>query len=139
MTNENSRKVTMTRESEGVYVATNSAGVTMTFGQGEGLMSPVELLLAAIAGCSSIDLDAMTSRRVQPERFDVTATADKAVVDGGSLLENIAIEWDLLFPEGEDGDKARARIGAALKSAQEKTCTVSRTVEAGTPVEFRQA
>ncbi len=129
----------MTRESEGVYVATNSAGVTMTFGQGEGLMSPVELLLAAIAGCSSIDLDAMTSRRVQPERFDVTATADKAVVDGGSLLENIAIEWDLLFPEGEDGDKARARIGAALKSAQEKTCTVSRTVEAGTPVEFRQA
>jgi uncharacterized OsmC-like protein len=111
----------------------------MTFGQGEGLMSPVELLLAAIAGCSSIDVDAMTSRRVQPERFDVTATADKAVIDGGSILDNIAVEWDLLFPAGEDGDKARARVGAALKSSHEKTCTVSRTVEAGVPIEFREA
>jgi uncharacterized OsmC-like protein len=129
----------MTRKSEGVYEATNAAGVSMTFGQGEGLMSPVELLLAAIAGCSSIDVDAMTSRRVQPERFDVTATADKAVIDGGSILDNIAVEWDLLFPAGEDGDKARARVGAALKSSHEKTCTVSRTVEAGVPIEFREA
>ncbi|WP_061963185.1 OsmC family protein [Demequina aurantiaca] len=138
MTNENARKVTMTRESQGVYTVTNAAGVSMTFGQGEGLLSPVELLLAAIAGCSSVDVDAMTSRRVEPERFDVTASADKATVDGGAILENIAVEWDLLFPEGDDGDKARARVGAALKSASEKTCTVSRTVEAGTPVEFRQ-
>lgn len=129
----------MTRESEGVYTMTNAAGTSLTFGQGEGLVSPVELLLAAIAGCSSVDVDAMTSRRVQPERFNVTATADKVAEDGASILDNIAIEWDLLFPEGADGDKARARIGAALKASREKSCTVSRTVEAGVPVEFRQA
>ncbi|WP_430868082.1 OsmC family protein [Demequina aurantiaca] len=138
MTNDSTRKVTMTRESEGVYVATNAAGDSLTFGQGEGMLSPVELMLAAIAGCSSIDLDAMTSRRVQPDRFNVTASADKATHDGGAILENIVVEWDLLFPEGADGDKARARVGAALKSSREKTCTVSRTVEAGVPVEFRE-
>lgn len=132
------RTVTMTRQSEGVYTATNAAGDSLTFGRGEGLMSPVELLLAAIAGCSSIDLDAMTSRRSEPVRFDVTATADKVEGEDGSILENIAIEWDVLFPEGDAGDKARARVGAALKSAHEKTCTVSRTVEAGVPVEFRE-
>jgi len=128
----------MTRESEGVYTATNAAGDSLTFGHGAGLLSPVDLLLAAIAGCSSIDLDAMTSRRAEPTKFDVTATADKTEHDGASVLENIAVEWDLLFPEDDDGDKARARIGAALKSSHEKTCTVSRTVEAGVPVEFRE-
>lgn len=138
MTDDSLRKVTMTRESEGVYTATNYAGDSLTFGSGEGLLSPVDLLLAAIAGCSSIDLDAMTSRRAEPIKFDVTATADKVVKDGASVLDNIAVEWDLLFPEGDDGDKARARVGAALKSSREKTCTVSRTVEAGVPVEFRE-
>lgn len=138
MTNSSPRKVTMTRNSEGVYTATNEAGDSLTFGRGEGLLSPVELLLAAIAGCSSIDVDAMTSRRSEPTKFDVTATADKVEADGGSILENIAVEWDLVFPEGDAGDKARARVGAALKSAHEKTCTVSRTVEAGAPVEFRE-
>jgi putative redox protein len=137
MADTSERKITMTRESEGVYTATNAAGDSLTFGRGEGLLSPVELLLAAIAGCSSIDLDAMTSRRAEPTKFDVTATADKAEENGASILENIAIEWDLAFPEGEAGDKARARIGAGLKSSHEKTCSVSRTIEVGTPVEFR--
>lgn len=131
------RTVTMTRESEGVYTATNEAGDSLTFGRGEGLLSPIELLLAAIAGCSSIDLDAMTSRRSEPTKFDFIATADKVEEDGGSILDNIAVEWDVAFPVGPDGDKARARVGAALKSAHEKTCTVSRTIEAGVAIEFR--
>lgn len=138
MTEISPRKVTMTRESEGVYTATNEAGDSLTFGRGEGLLSPIELLLAAIAGCSSIDVDAMTSRRTEPTKFDVTATADKVEENGGSVLDNIAVEWDLAFPEGDAGDKARARVGAALKSAHEKTCTVSRTVEAGVAIEFRE-
>ena len=37
----------MTRMSAGVYEATNAAGVSMTFGQGEGLIPPEELLLGA--------------------------------------------------------------------------------------------
>jgi len=47
------------------------------------------------------------------------------------------VSFHVEFPEGEDGDKARARIEPALRSAHEKTCTVSRTVEAGTPVTLR--
>ena len=35
------------------YRATNATGDAVEFGQGEGLMSPVELLLAAIGGGSA--------------------------------------------------------------------------------------
>ncbi len=133
------RSVSITRDSLGVYTATSASGATLQFGQGEGLLSPVELLLAAVAGCSSIDVDHMTSRRAEPTRFDVTAQAD-AVKDTaeGNILENVKVLFDLAFPEGEDGDKARARVEAALRQSAEKDCTVSRTIEAETSVELLQ-
>lgn len=140
MTRETSpRSITLTRESEGVYVARNAAGSELRFGRGEGLLSPVELLLASIAGCSSIDVDAMTSRRAAPDRFDVEASADYVTEDGANVLENIRVLFDLAFPAGADGDKARARIGAALQASHDRHCTVSRTVEAGVPVALVQA
>lgn len=140
MTRESSaRTVTLSREAQGVYVATNAAGSELRFGRGEGLLTPVELLLAAIAGCSSIDVDVMTSRRAEPERFDVTTSADYVSEDGANILENIKVLFDLAFPEGPEGDAARARVGAALRSSHERSCTVSRTVEAGVPVALVEA
>lgn len=133
------RTVTLARESEAVYVATNAAGAQLRFGRGEGLLSPVELLLAAIAGCSSVDVDAMTSRRSAPDRFDVTASAQYVTEDGANILEDIRVLFDLAFPEGEEGDAARKRIGAALRASHEKYCTVSRTVEKGVPVALIEA
>ena len=38
------------------------------------------------------------------------------------------------FPEGEDGDKARTLLPDAVKRSHDQLCTVSRTVELGTPV-----
>ncbi|MGC4175285.1 OsmC family protein [Demequina sp.] len=133
------KSITLTREAEGVYVARNSAGAELRFGYNtEDTFTAVELLLVAIAGCSATDVDMMTSRRSEPSRFDVTASADKVGGDTPAILRNIVAEFDLEFPEGADGDKARARVGAALKAAHDRTCTVSRTVEAGVPVELRQ-
>jgi len=134
-----SRSVTLTRDSSGVYTATNASGASLQFGRGEGLLSPVELLLAAIAGCSSVDVDLMTARRAEPTRFEVTSQADYVHDDeSGNILENIVVTFDLEFPDGPEGDKARARIGAALKSSHDRECTVSRTVEAPTPVRLVQ-
>ena len=99
------RSVTLTRDAQGVYTATNAAGDSLQFGRGEGLLSPVELLLAAVAGCSSIDVDMMTSRRAEPTRFEVTSEADYIHDDAtGNILENIRLAFDLAFPEGEEGD-----------------------------------
>jgi uncharacterized OsmC-like protein len=131
------RSVTLTRESRGVYIARNAKGAEIRFGHESDGFGSVELLLAAIAGCSGTDLDEMTSRRAEPTEFTATITADKIGGDAGNMLRNIVVEFQVRFPEGEDGDKARARIEPALKAAHEKTCTVSRTVEAGVPVTLR--
>ena len=129
------RSVTLTRDALGVYTATNEAGATLQFGRGDGLLGPVELLIAALAGCSSIDVDMMTTRRAEPDRFEVTARADQVRDDeAGNILENIEVLFDLAFPAGEDGDKARARVASALKASHDKLCTVSRTLEAPSPV-----
>ena len=39
--------------------------------------TPTELLLVAVAGCTAIDVDILTSRRAEPDRFQVDAEADK--------------------------------------------------------------
>lgn len=132
------KSITLTREAEGVYVARNPAGAELRFGHNvPGGFSSVELLLVAIAGCSSTDLDVMTSRRAEPTAFDVTVTADKVGGTSPAILRDIVAEFAVRFPDGEDGDKARARVEPALKAAHERTCTVSRTVEAGVPVSLR--
>ncbi len=134
------RQVTLTRESEGVYIARNASGAEYRFGYNvDDALSSIELLMVAIAGCSATDLDMMTSRRAEPSKFDVTVTAEKVGGSSPAFLRNIDVLFDVLFPEGEDGDKARARVGAALKAAEEKTCTVSRTVSLGSPVVLRAA
>ena|SRR6187455_2015417 len=129
------RSITLVRESEGVYVATNFKGGTIRFGHGvEDGFGAVELLLAALAGCSATDVDVVTSRRSEPTVFEVKVTADKVTGDNGNLLKNVVAAFDVQFPEGEDGDKARARVEPALRAAHDKTCTVSRTIEHAVPV-----
>ncbi len=138
MNDSSTRTVTLRRESEGVYIATNEVGTELRFGHNaEDGFGSVELLLAAVAGCSGTDLDVMTSRRTEPTRFEATVTADKVTGDGGNILRDIVVTFHVEFPEGEDGDKARARIEPALRAAHERTCTVSRTIEHGASVTLR--
>ena len=125
--------VTLERTRLGHYRATTPRGGEIEMGPSEGLFSPVELLLAAIAGCSAVDVDHMTSRRAEPTEFVVTATGDKHTL-GGNHMEDIVVTFRLRFPEGADGDAARDRIDAAIKASHEVECTVSRTVELPTPV-----
>ncbi len=69
------RSLDLTRLEKGRYRVTNSRGGSIEIGQGTAseLFSPVELLLAAIAGCGAIDVDFITAKRAEPERFDVRA------------------------------------------------------------------
>jgi uncharacterized OsmC-like protein len=52
----------------------------------------------------------------------------------GNRMENLAVEFTVRFPEGEDGDKAREALPRSVKLSHDRLCTVSRTVEIGTPV-----
>ena len=133
---EDTSSIELTRIAENHYRATAPNGASIELGRGEGLMAPVELLLAALAGCSSIDVDTVTSRHTEPTRFDVSATADKIVEDGASRVDNVHLDFDLAFPDDEDGRKADARIERLVGLSHDKYCTVSRTVEHPTKVDF---
>lgn len=130
------RTVTLERVDEGVYAARNPRGGHLLFGSHAGAdFTPVELLLAAIAGCSAVDVDVVTGRRARPEHFEVVAQAHKVRADhGGTVLQDISITFDVQFAPGEAGDAARAILPRALQTSHDRTCTVSRTIEAGVPV-----
>lgn len=134
MSTDTLRSVTLRRTSTGRYMATNDNGVELVFGEGDDLFSPVELLLSAIAGCSAVDVDYLTSRRAEPEAFEVDASADKISDESGNHLENIEVVFRLAFPAGEAGDAARDVLPKAIARSHDRLCTVTRTIEIGTPV-----
>jgi putative redox protein len=140
MSERDHRRVTLERLETGVYRATNPKGAQLTFGSmAEDGFSPVELLLAAIGGCSAVDVDLVTGRRAEPDRFEVTVEAEKIRDDVGNILRDLQMTFDVAFPGGADGDKARDMLPRAAKTSHDRTCTVSRTIEAGTPIDVRIA
>ena len=52
----------------------------------------------------------------------------------GSRLTDIGVTFRVSFPEGEGGDAARELLPGAVRRSHDSLCTVSRTVELGTPV-----
>ena len=129
------RSVSVGRTPAGLVV-TNVRGGTLSFG-GDTDFTPTELLLAAIASCTAIDVDTLTSRRAQPVAFEVVAEADKVRDDDGNHLTDITVTFRLEFPDGEAGDAARAVLPDAVKRSHDRICTVGRTVELGPPITTR--
>jgi putative redox protein len=133
MAEDTFRSVRIERAATGRYVVHNARGGTLDVG-GDAF-TPVELLLAAIGTCTATDTDVVTSRRVEPDSFTVTVTADKVSDrETGNRLDNLAVTFEVRFPEGEAGDAARAVLPRTVALSHDKLCTVSRTVERGTPV-----
>jgi uncharacterized OsmC-like protein len=138
MASDPHRTVTITRTSAGRYTAVNGRGGKLDFGTGdvEGF-TPVELLLVAIGGCSAVDVDIFTTRRAEPVSFVVEVGGDKVRDEGGNRMEDLSVSFRLTFPEGEGGDAARALVPEAVQRSHDRLCSVSRTVELGTPVAMR--
>jgi uncharacterized OsmC-like protein len=135
MTDDNLRRVTLTRLHRGRYEATNAKGATLVLGSGQDdAFSPVELFLAGIAGCSAIDVDFITSRRAEATRFEVTMTGTPVRDGSGNRLADLRLTFDIAFPEDESGTAAREVLPLSVARSHDRLCTVSRTVEAGAPV-----
>ncbi|RQX15006.1 oxidoreductase [Micromonospora ureilytica] len=136
MTEDSFRSVEIERTSLGNYVVRNVRGGSVSLGAGEDAsFTPVELLLAAIGGCTAVDVDHITSRRAEPTKFAVAVTGDKVRDEaGGNRMRNLRVEFTVTFPEGADGDRAREALPRSLQQSHDRLCTVSRTVELGTPV-----
>jgi putative redox protein len=129
------RSVQFERTANTKYEVQNVRGGTLSVGSGQDSdFTPVELLLAALGTCSAIDVDIVTSRRAEPTEFTAVVRGDKIRDEEGNRMESLAVEFTIRFPEGEAGDKAREALPRAVKMSHDRLCTVSRTVELGTPV-----
>lgn len=128
------------RTSASTYTVTNERGGTIVVSSGGGTaFTPVELLLTAIAACTAVDVDIVTARRAEPDSFRVEASANKVRDEHGNHLKDIEVTFKVAFPEGSAGDKAREVLPGIVEMSHNRLCTVSRTVELGTPITSRVA
>jgi len=135
------RSVELTKIGTNRFKATNARGGETYFGTGgeDPDFTPVEMLLAAIAGCSAIDVDLIAGKRATSDSFRVTASGDKVRDEQGQRLVNLSVTFTVTYPDGEAGDGARAVMPRALEQTRDRLCPVSRTVALGEPVAFHQA
>ena len=132
------REVQLRRTAHGEFDVENVRGGRIHIGTGEGAdFTPVALLLAAIAGCSAVDVDFITGKRAEPERFEVLSEGVKVRDERGTHLDDIAVTFTVTFPEGEAGDRAREMLPKSIQMSHDRLCTVSRTVLLGTPIAMR--
>jgi len=129
---DNQRTVSLHRQEKGRYIATNVRGGTITIGSGaDDDFTPVELLLAAIAGCSAVDVDFITGKRSEPETFAATASGTKINDELGNRLVHLLLDFDVSFPDDEGGRHATDVLERSIRQSHDRLCTVGRTVETG--------
>jgi putative redox protein len=139
MSEDSTRSVVVERTGTGHFVATNTRGGTIRFGtasdDGRNTdFTPVELLLAAIGGCTAADVDVATSRHAEPDAFSVTVTGDKISDELGNRMTDLVVTFRVAFPDGAGAERARTILPRAVRTSHDRLCTVSRTIETGTPV-----
>jgi uncharacterized OsmC-like protein len=65
----------------------------------------------------------------------VTVTGDKVRDEAGAnRMRDLIVEFRVTFADGPGGDAAREALPRAVQMSHERLCTVSRTVELGTPI-----
>lgn len=134
------RHVRINRIASTKYTVTNERGGEMTIGTGEGSdFTPIELLLAAIGGCTAVDVDILTGRRSEPDAFTVRVDADKVRDEQGNHLSGIQVTFQVEFPDTAAGGQARAILPDVVRKSHDRLCSVGRTVEIGTPIATRIA
>ena len=140
MSDETLRSIALTKIGEGRFKATNARGGETFIGSGgeDPDFTPVELLLAALAGCSAIDVDLITRKRAVASTFEVAAEGHKVRDEQGNHLTGLRLTFDVVFPDGPEGDAARAVLPRSIEQSRDRLCTVSRTVQLGAAVDYDQ-
>ena len=138
MSDDTHREVRLERLDRGRYRVRTARGAELVIGDGTtDDPTPVELLLAAVAGCTAIDVDLLTTKRTEPTRFSVSAAGEKVRDEDGNRMTDLRVRFDVGFGDDEAGRAAAERLPDAIRRSHDRLCTVSRTVELGTPVDTR--
>ncbi|ERF57852.1 OsmC-like protein, partial [Cutibacterium avidum TM16] len=84
--------------------------------------------------------DTVRSRRGGPTQFTVSVMGTKVSdEEGRASLGDVSVDFQLSFPDTDEGHEAAGLVNRVVAMSRDKNCTVSRTVEAQTPVTFSVA
>ena len=125
-------KITLSRQNDAVhFIAKNEQDLTMSIdgspeigGENKGFR-PMQLLLVALGGCSSIDIVSILKKQRQTlESFDIEIDGEREAGKEPSLFRDIVITFKLggalLDPE---------KVKKAVALSLEKYCSVAKTLE----------
>ena len=108
------------------FVASNGRGAEVRIGRKDqdGFFSPVELLLAAAAGCAAVTAETLITRRVDGP---LTARADDVRVADEHELTTVPVSLDYDLSALDEAQ--RAELETVVRRAVDQLCTVTRTVK----------
>jgi len=105
------------------FVATNEKGHTINLSGDGSAVGPMESVLMAIAGCSTIDIVMILEKMRQPiEHIDVEVEAERRAEIPRTFT---AIKLHYILT----GDLKVAKVEQAINSSLEKYCSVSKMIE----------
>ena len=118
--------------------ATNDTGNTLLMDGSESIgghhkgFRPMQMLLAAVGGCSAIDIISILKKQKQEiESFEVVVDGDSQKEDTYSVYRTVDIHFKI---------KGKVDLEKAQKAAQlshDKYCSVSKAMEYSSKIEFR--
>lgn len=125
-------KIELTRLDDAFHLeATNEQGVKMhtdaspDIGGGNKGMRPMQLLLVAVASCSTIDIINILKKQKQPLKdIHITVDGERESDKVPSLFTDIHIHYKLV------GDLSEEKAKRAIALSMDKYCSVSKTLEA---------
>jgi putative redox protein len=97
-------------------------------------MSPMQLILTAVGGCSAIDVLLILKKQKQViESFEVEIDGNKEKIEDYSLFKDICLHFKM--SGSIDADKAER----AVKLSLEKYCSVSKILEPTANISYKIA
>jgi len=100
-------------------------------GEGKG-MRPMQLLLAAVGGCSAIDVILILKKQKQIiDDFEVEVEGEREKIEDYSLFRDICLHFK--FKGQVDKEKAER----AVKLSVDKYCSVSKTLEPTAKISYK--
>lgn len=117
--------INLERVGEHEFVATNGRGASVKIGRKgqEGSFSPVELLVAAAAGCAMVTSETLILRRTGSDQL--TAEADAVQSESGNEVVSIPVTLSYDLSAVEDVEA----LETVVRRAVEQFCTVTRTLK----------
>lgn len=124
-------RIRFVANADGSVTAQNEHGASVTVGSsGPDRFSSVEMLLVALGGCAGGDfINLMEKQRLPLAPAEIEVTAERAPGNAQRLA------WLRVAYRVDVAAEDAAKVERAVRLIPERTCTVSRTLLNGAPVE----